>query len=58
MTHEKYIEILENNKHLFGKHIGQMEPEYLNNPIQEGDFCLQKAIHIFVKMTYRTINIK
>ena len=43
MTHEKYIEILENNKDLFGKHIGQMEPEYLNNPIQEGVFLSSKS---------------
>ena len=35
ITHEKYIEILENNKDLFGKDIGQMEPECLNNYIQE-----------------------
>ena len=35
MTHEKYREILENNKDLFGKHIDQIEPESLNNPIQE-----------------------
>ena len=35
MTHEKYIEILEKNKDLFGKDIGQTEPEYLYNPIQE-----------------------
>ena len=27
-THEKYIEILENNKDLFGKEIGNIEPEY------------------------------
>ena len=33
MTHERYIEILENNKDLFGKHIGQIEAEYLKNPI-------------------------
>ena len=35
MAHEEYIGILENNKDLFGKHIGQMEAEYFNNPIQE-----------------------
>ena len=27
MTHEEYIEILEKNGNLFGKHIGEMEPE-------------------------------
>ena len=43
MAHEKYIEILENNKDLFGKHIGQIEPEYLNNPIQEAVFLSSKS---------------
>ena len=27
MTHEEYIEILQKNKDLFGKDIGQIEPE-------------------------------
>ena len=35
ISYEKYIEILENNKDFFGNNIGQMEPEYLNNPIKE-----------------------
>ena len=35
ITHEKYIEILENNKDLFGNHIGQMGIDNLNNPIKE-----------------------
>ena len=43
MSHEKYIEILENNKDLFGKHVGQIEPEYLNNPIQEVVFLSSKS---------------
>ena len=33
MTHEEYIKILEKNKDLFGKDIGQIELEYLDNPI-------------------------
>ena len=49
MTHEKYMEILENNKDLFGKHIGQMEPEYLNNPIQEGVFLSSKCYSYICK---------
>ena len=49
MTHEKYIEILENNKDLFGKHIGQMEPEYLNNPFQEGVFLSSKSYSYICK---------
>ena len=49
ITHEKYIEILENNKDLFGKDIGQMEPEYLNNPIQEGIFLSSKSYSYICK---------
>ena len=51
MTHEKYIEILENNKDLFGKHIGQMEAEYLNNPIQEAVF-LSSKIYSYICKNY------
>ena len=43
MTHEEYIEILENNKDVFGKNKGQMEPEHLHNPIQEGVFLSSKS---------------
>ena len=43
MAHEKYIEILEKNENLFGKEIGQIEPEYLDNPIQEGVFLSSKS---------------
>ena len=42
ITHEKYIEILENNKDLFGKNLGQIEPECLYNPIQECIFVFKK----------------
>ena len=35
MTHEEYVEILENNNDLFGKNIGLLEGECLDNPIQE-----------------------
>ena len=41
--HEEYKEILEKNKDLFGKDIGQIEPESLNNPIQEGVFLSSKS---------------
>ena len=41
MSHEEYINILEKNKDLFGKDIGQIEPESLNNPIQEGVFIFK-----------------
>ena len=35
ISHNKYLKILEENKDLFGKNIGQMEPEFINNPIKE-----------------------
>ena len=58
MTYDKYLEILEKNKDLFGKDIGQIEPESLNNPIQEGVFLSSKSyIVIFVKMIYPKTNI-
>ena len=43
MTHEKYVEILENNKHLFGKNIGLIVPERLYNPIQEAIFLSSRS---------------
>ena len=49
MSHEEYIEILENNKDLFGKHIGQMEAEYLNNPIKEAVFLSSKSYSYICK---------
>ena len=49
MTHEEYIKILENNRNLFGKNIGQMEAEYLNNPIQEGIFLSSKSYSYICK---------
>ena len=35
ICYNKYLKILEENKALFGKDIGLMEPEQLNNPIRE-----------------------
>ena len=35
ISHDEYLKILEENKDLFGKDIGMMEPEQLNNPIKE-----------------------
>ena len=49
MTHEEYIKILEKNKDLFGKDIGQIEPEYLDNPIQEGVFLSSKSYSYICK---------
>ena len=51
MTHEKYLEILENNKNLFGEDIGQIkpEPEILHNPIKEGIFLSSKSYRYICK---------
>ena len=35
ISHNKYLKILEKNKNLFGKDIGLMEPECINNTIKE-----------------------
>ena len=35
ISHNKYLKILEENKGLFGKNIGMMEPECIDNPIKE-----------------------
>ena len=34
-SHDEYLKILEENKDLFGKFIGQNEPECIDNPIKE-----------------------
>ena len=35
ISHNKYLKILEKNKDLFGKDIGLMKPECIDNPIKE-----------------------
>ena len=35
ISHNKYLKILEKNKNLFGKNIGLMETECIDNPIKE-----------------------
>ena len=35
ISHDEYLKILEENNDLFGKNIGMMEPEQLDNPIKE-----------------------
>ena len=35
ISHKEYFKTLEENKDLFGKFIGQMEPECIDNPIEE-----------------------
>ena len=51
MTHEKYLEILENNKDLFGSDLCQIKPEAetLHNPIQEGVFLSSKSYSYICK---------
>ena len=49
MNHEEYMKILENNKVLFGRNIGQMEPEYLNNPIQKAIFLSSESYSYICK---------
>ena len=49
MTHEEYIKILENNKHLFGNDLGQMSPENLFNRIKEGVFLSSKSYSYICK---------
>ena len=49
MTHEKYKEILQKNKDLFGKNIGLLEGECLDNPIQEGVFLSSKGYSYICK---------
>ena len=49
MTHEKYKEILQKNKDLFGKNIELLEGECLDNPIQEGVFLSSKSYSYICK---------
>ena len=35
ISYDEYLKILEKNKDMFGKLIGGMEPEYIDNPIEE-----------------------
>ena len=49
MSHEMYMEILEKKKDLFGKEIGQLEPECLDNPIKEAVFLSSKSYSYICK---------
>ena len=49
MNYEKYLKILENNKDLFGKDLGQMTPENLFNEIKEGIFLSSKCYSYICK---------
>ena len=49
MTHAKYFEILEKKKDLFGKNIGQMDLDFLNNKIKEAIFLSSKCYSYICK---------
>ena len=49
IPHEKYVKILEKNKDLFGKDIGQIDPECLDNSIKEGVFISSKSYSYICK---------
>ena len=49
ITHEKYLEILENSKDLFGKDIGQMDLDNLYNKIKEAVFLSSKSYSYICK---------
>ena len=49
ISYEKYLEILENNKDLFGKNMGQMTPENLFNQIKEAIFLSSKSYSYICK---------
>ena len=48
ISHDKYLKILEENKDLFGKFIGQNEPEYTNNPIK-GFISLSSKCYSYIR---------
>ena len=43
ISHNEYLKILEENKDLFGKNIGQNEPECIDNVIKESISLLSKC---------------
>ena len=49
MPYEKYLKILEDNKDIFGKDLGQMCPESLFNQIKEGIFLSSKSYSYICK---------
>ena len=53
ISYEKYLEILENNKDLFGEDIGQMEVENLYDPIKEFISLSSKCYSYINKDAYR-----
>ena len=57
ISHNKYLKILEENKDLFGKDIGLMEPECINNPIKEFIRLSSKCYSYIVKTILKIIKI-
>ena len=55
--YNEYLKILEENKDLFGKNIGQMEPENTNNPIKEFISLSFKCYSYICKMILKIIKI-
>ena len=49
ISYQEYLKILQKNKDLFGKSIGQIEPGFLNNPIEEGIFLSSKSYSYICK---------
>ena len=47
ISHKEYLKILDDNKDLFGKFIGGMESEQLNNPIKEF-IALSSKCYIYI----------
>ena len=57
ISHDEYLKILEKNKDLFGKDIGMMEDEHLNNPIKEFIALSSKCYSYISKKTLKIIKI-
>ena len=49
MSHEKYLEIFNNNKDIFGQDIGQLDSEHLYNKIKEGIFLSSNSYSYICK---------
>ena len=49
MTHEKYLEIVKNNKDIFGEDIGQLDSDHFYNKIKEGVFLSSKSYSYICK---------
>ena len=47
ISYDEYLEILGKNKDLFGKNIGMMEPEYIDNPIK-GFIALSSKCYSYI----------